>query len=64
MTVGYTRRKMGIVQTIKKIIEEKIFGELESVKIFFGDIHYKFDSFRSNIQKSGGEFFWKLELIG
>ena len=35
MTVGYTRRKMGIVQTIKKIIEEKIFGELESVKIFF-----------------------------
>ena len=57
MTVGYTRRKMGIVQTIKKIIEEKIFGELESVKIFFGDIHYKFDSFRSNVQKSGGGIF-------
>ena len=59
MTVGYTRRKMGIVQTIKRIIEEKIFGELISVNIFFGDIHYKFDSFRSDIKKSGGGIFFE-----
>ena len=56
MTVGYTRRKM-VVQTIKRIIEEKIFGELISVNIFFGDIHYKFDSFRSDIKKSEVEYF-------
>tara|TARA_B100001121_G_scaffold34566_1_gene29316 strand:- start:151 stop:1119 length:969 start_codon:yes stop_codon:yes gene_type:complete len=57
MTVGYTRRKMGIVQTVKKIIKQKIFGDLESVKIFFGDIHYKFDGFRSNVKESGGGIF-------
>ena len=34
MTVGYTRRKSRIVQTIKRIIEEKFFGELISVNIF------------------------------
>ena len=57
MTVGYTRRKMGIVQTMKKIIEQKIFGDLNSIKIFFGDIHYKFDGFRSNVKQSGGGIF-------
>ena len=59
MTVGYTRRKMGIVQAIKKIIDQKIFGNLISIKISFGDIHYKFDNFRSEIKQSGGGIFFE-----
>ena len=59
LTVGYTRRKMGIVQAMKKIIDQKVFGDLISIKIFFGDIHYKFDSFRSNLEQSGGGIFFE-----
>ena len=57
LTIGYTRRKMGIVDSMKKILEQKIFGDLRTVKMFFGDVHYRFDTFRSNIKKSGGGIF-------
>ncbi len=59
MTVGYSRRKMGIVKSMKKIINLNIFGNLRSIKIFFGDIHYRFDGFRSKVSKSGGGIFFE-----
>ena len=64
LTIGYTRRKMGIVDSMKKILEQKIFGDLRTVKMFFGDVHYRFDTFRSNIKKSGGGIFLEAESIG
>ena len=48
---------MGIVRTIKSIIESNILGSLLDININFGDIHYKFDSFRSDYKKSGGGIF-------
>ena len=59
VTVGYQRRHMGIVKTIRNIINQKLFGSLVSVKINFGDIHYKFDGFRSEKEKSGGGIFFE-----
>jgi hypothetical protein len=59
ITVGYQRRHMGIVKTIKNIIDRKLFGPLVSIKINFGDIHYKFDGFRSKKEKSGGGIFFE-----
>lgn len=54
ITVGYMRRLMGNVKNIKSIIDENVFGELKNIDIQFGDIHYKFDSFRSDINQAGG----------
>ena len=34
-------------------------GSLLKIDIEFGDIHYKFDNFRSNIEKSGGGIFFE-----
>ena len=59
LTIGYTKRKMGIVNSMQKIINQNIFGALRTVKIFFGDIHYKFDNFRSEIKQSGGGIFFE-----
>ncbi len=59
ITVGYQRRNLGNVKTLKKIIEQNIFGNLKSVNIYYGDIHYKFDSFRSNQKRSGGGIFFE-----
>lgn len=59
LTIGYTKRKMGIVNSMQKIINQNIFGKLRTVKIFFGDIHYKFDNFRSEIKQSGGGVFFE-----
>ncbi|MDC3184599.1 Gfo/Idh/MocA family oxidoreductase [Candidatus Pelagibacter sp.] len=57
ITIGYQRRHMGIVKTMRHIINQKIFGPLVSVKIDFGDIYYNFDGFRSQKKKSGGGIF-------
>ena len=57
ITIGYQRRHMGIVKTIRDIINQKIFGPLVSVKIDFGDIYYNFGGFRSEKKKSGGGIF-------
>ncbi len=57
ITIGYQRRHMGIVKTIKHIINQNIFGPLLSVKIDFGDIYYNFGGFRSEKKKSGGGIF-------
>ncbi len=59
VTVGFQRRRMGVVKTIKSIIESNIFGSLLEINIDFGDIHYKFDSFRSDNKKSGGGIFFE-----
>ena len=59
LTVGYTRRRLGIVASMKKIIKQGIFGNLKSINISFGDIHYNFDNFRSDIKKSGGGIFFE-----
>lgn len=59
VTIGYQRRHMGIVKTLKNIINQKLFGSLISIKINFGDIHYKFDGFRSKKEKSGGGIFFE-----
>ncbi len=59
VTVGFQRRRMGVVRNIKKIIESKILGSLLEININFGDIHYKFDSFRSDKKKSGGGIFFE-----
>ena len=59
VTIGYQRRHMGIVKTLKNIINQKLFGSLVSIKINFGDIHYKFDGFRSKKEKSGGGIFFE-----
>lgn len=59
VTIGYQRRHMGIVKTLKKIINQNIFAPLTSIKINFGDIHYKFDGFRSKKEKSGGGIFFE-----
>ena len=59
VTIGYQRRRMGIVRTIKSIIESNILGSLLDININFGDIHYKFDSFRSDYKKSGGGIFFE-----
>ena len=58
ITVGYQRRHLGNVKILKNIIEQNIFGKLKSVNIYYGDIHYKFDNFRSNKEKSGGGIFY------
>ena len=50
---------MGIVTSMKKIIKQGIFGNLKSINISFGDIHYNFDNFRSDIKKSGGGIFFE-----
>lgn len=59
ITIGFQRRRMGIVRTIKNIIESNVLGSLLKIDIEFGDIHYKFDNFRSNIEKSGGGIFFE-----
>ncbi len=59
VTIGYQRRHMGIVKTLKNIINQKLFGSLVSIKINFGDIHYKFDGFRSKKENSGGGIFFE-----
>ncbi len=59
LTIGFQRRHMGIVKTIKNIIESNVFGPLLEIDINFGDIHYKFDSFRSNKDKAGGGIFFE-----
>jgi predicted dehydrogenase len=59
VTIGYQRRHMGIVKNLKNIINQNIFGPLISIKINFGDIHYKFDGFRSKKEKSGGGIFFE-----
>ncbi len=59
VTIGFQRRRMGIVRTIKNIIESNILGPLLEININFGDIHYKFDNFRSDIEKSGGGIFFE-----
>ncbi len=59
ITVGYQRRHLGNVKILKNIIEQNIFGKLKSVNIYYGDIHYKFDNFRSNKEKSGGGIFFE-----
>ena len=59
VTVGFQRRKMGVVSNIKHIIDQNILGKPLEINIDFGDIHYKFDSFRSNINKSGGGIFFE-----
>ena len=64
ITVGYQRRHLGNVKILKNIIEQNIFGKLKSVNIYYGDIHYKFDNFRSNKEKSGGGIFLRQALIG
>lgn len=59
VTIGYQRRHMGVVKTIKKIINQNIFMPLTSININFGDMHYKFDGFRSKKEKSGGGIFFE-----
>lgn len=56
-TIGYQRRSLGNVQTIKSIIESKIFGVLKNIEIEFGSIHYSFGGYRSQILLSGGGIF-------
>jgi hypothetical protein len=58
-TIGYQRRHMGTVKSIKNIINQNLFGPLKSVQIYFGDVHYKFDGFRSNKDISGGGLFFE-----
>ena len=57
LTVGYQRRSLGIVQTLKKIIDNKTFGALNAISINFGDIHYNYGGFRSNKLMAGGGIF-------
>ncbi|WP_440915388.1 Gfo/Idh/MocA family protein [Candidatus Pelagibacter sp.] len=59
LTVGFQRRKMGVVSNIKHIIDQNILGKPMEISIDFGDIHYKFDSYRSDISKSGGGIFFE-----
>ena len=59
LTIGFQRRKMGTVKNIKKIIDNNLFGRPSEIIIDFGDIHYKFDSFRSSREKSGGGIFFE-----
>ena len=53
-TIGYHRRSLGTVQTVKKIIDGNLFGKLLSVNIQFGSLHYNFDNFRSDKHIAGG----------
>tara|TARA_B110000008_G_scaffold254698_1_gene270809 strand:+ start:5532 stop:6500 length:969 start_codon:yes stop_codon:yes gene_type:complete len=59
LTIGFQRRHMGIVKTIKNIIESNLFGPLSEIDINFGDIHYKFDGFRADKNKAGGGIFFE-----
>ena len=59
ITIGYQRRHMGTVKTIRNIINQNLFGHLISIKINFGDVYYKFDGFRSEKKKSGGGIFFE-----
>lgn len=59
ITIGFMRRHMGNVKNLKKIIENQLFCNLKSVNINFGNIHYNFNSFRSEKNKAGGGIFFE-----
>ena len=59
ITIGYQRRHMGVVKTVKNIIDKNLLGPVVSVEINFGDVHYSFGGFRSDKKKSGGGIFFE-----
>tara|TARA_B110000027_G_C16119759_1_gene302143 strand:+ start:715 stop:1683 length:969 start_codon:yes stop_codon:yes gene_type:complete len=59
ITIGFMRRHMGNVKNIKEIIENQLFGNLKSININFGDVHYNFDGYRSENNKAGGGLFFE-----
>jgi len=56
-TIGYQRRSLGNVQTVKSIIESNIFGALQKIEIEFGSINFNFGGYRSQKLLSGGGIF-------
>ena len=56
-TIGYQRRSLGNVQTVKSIIESNIFGTLQKIEIEFGSIYFNFGGYRSQKLLSGGGIF-------
>ena len=56
-TIGYQRRSLGNVQTVKSIIESNIFGNLQKIEIEFGSINFNFGGYRSQKLLSGGGIF-------
>jgi len=56
-TIGYQRRSLGNVQTVKSIIESNIFGTLQKIEIEFGSINFNFGGYRSQKLLSGGGIF-------
>ncbi len=56
-TIGYQRRSIGNVQTVKSIIESNIFGSLQKIEVEFGSINFNFGGYRSQKLLSGGGIF-------
>lgn len=56
-TIGYQRRSLGNVQTVKSIIDSNIFGTLQKIEIEFGSINYNFGGYRSQKLLAGGGIF-------
>ena len=52
-TIGYQRRSLGNVQILRNIIDNKLFGAIKEILIQFGDVHYSFNSFRSEKNIAG-----------
>jgi predicted dehydrogenase len=59
-TIGYQRRSLGNVQTVKSIIESNIFGTLQKIEIEFGSINFNFGGYRSQKLLSGGGIFLEV----
>jgi predicted dehydrogenase len=63
-TIGYQRRSLSNVQTVKSIIESNIFGALQKIEVEFGSIYFNFGGYRSQKLLSGGGIFLEAGSLG